>query len=100
MGQASSVRWQIHRQDVYDALPPGVADELKRRLPKNEHGNRKARLWQLLTVDTGSPHLDRQLTATITLMQVSDDKKSFDENFERVFGRQTRLALVFRENPA
>ena len=33
---------------VYDALPPGVADELKRRLPKNEHGNRRAKLWQLL----------------------------------------------------
>ena len=82
---------------VYDALPPGIADELKRRLPKNEHGNRRAKLWQLLTVDTGSPHLDRQLTATITLMQVSDDKRDFDEKFDRVFGKQTRLTLVVRE---
>jgi P63C domain len=85
---------------VYDALPPGVADELKRRLPKNEHGNRRAKLWQLLTVDTGSPHLDRQLTATITLMQVADDKKDFEEKFERVFGQQPRLPLVFTETPA
>jgi hypothetical protein len=76
---------------VYEALPPGVLDELKRRLPKNDHGNRKAKLWQLLTVDTGSPHLDRQLTATTTLMQVSDDKKDFEAKFDRVFGKQTML---------
>src|SRR5262249_24049360 len=54
---------------VYDALPKGVAEELKRRLPKNENGNRKAKLHQLLTVDTRNPHLDRQLTALITLIQ-------------------------------
>ncbi|HEV1996415.1 MAG TPA: P63C domain-containing protein [Candidatus Acidoferrum sp.] len=76
---------------VYEALPPGVLDELKRRLPKNEHGNRRAKLWQLLTVDTGSPHLDKQLTADITLMQVSDSKAQFEDNFEKVFGMQPRL---------
>lgn len=76
---------------VYEALPPGVLDELKRRLPKNEHGNRRAKLWQLLTVDTGSPHLDRQLTADITLMQVSETKTQFEDNFEKVFGKQPRL---------
>jgi hypothetical protein len=51
---------------VFEALPPGVLGELKARLPKNEHGNRRAKLWQLLTVDTGIPHLDRQLTADLT----------------------------------
>jgi P63C domain len=79
---------------VYEALPPGVLDELKRRLPKNESGNRRAKLWQLLTVDTGSPHLDRQLTADITLMQVSDTKKLFEENFDKVFGKQPRLPFT------
>jgi hypothetical protein len=79
---------------VYEALPPGVLDELKRRLPKNENGNRRAKLWQLLTVDTGSPHLDKQLTADITLMQVSDAKAQFEENFDKVFGKQTRLSFT------
>jgi hypothetical protein len=61
---------------------------------KNEHGNRRAKLWQLLTVDTGSPHLDRQLTATITIMQLSDDKKDFEEKWERVFGKQAKFDLA------
>ncbi len=78
---------------VYDALPPGVTDELKKRLPKNEHGNRRAKLWQQLTLDTGSPHLDRQLRDDILLMQVSDDKKIFELNWEKAFGRQRFLPL-------
>jgi len=79
---------------VFDALPPGVLDELKARLPKNEHGNRRAKLWQLLTVDTGIPHLDRQLTADLTLMQISESKEQFDEHWDKLFGRQPRLPLT------
>jgi hypothetical protein len=79
---------------VFDALPPGVLGELKARLPKNEHGNRRAKLWQLLTVDTGIPHLDRQLTADLTLMQIADTKQQFEDNWDRLFGKQTRLPLL------
>jgi hypothetical protein len=79
---------------VFDALPPGVLDELKARLPKNEHGNRRAKLWQLLTVDTGIPHLDRQLTADLTLMQISETKQQFEEHWDKLFGKQPRLPLV------
>jgi len=78
---------------VFEALPPGVLDELKARLPKNEHGNRRAKLWQLLTVDTGIPHLDRQLTADLTLMQISEDKQQFEDNWDKLFGRQPKLPL-------
>ena len=78
---------------VYDALPPGVADELKKRLPKNEHGNRKAKLWQQLTVDTGSPHLDRQLNDVVLLMEVSDDKAAFEQNWKKKWGIQRFLPL-------
>jgi hypothetical protein len=78
---------------VFEALPPGVLDELKARLPKNEKGNRRARLWQLLTIDTGIPHLDRQLTADVTLMQIADKKEDFEHNWDKLFGRQRQLAL-------
>ncbi len=78
---------------VFEALPPGVLDELKARLPKNEKGNRRAKLWQLLTIDTGIPHLDRQLTADLTLMQIADNKGQFEENWDKLFGRQPRLPL-------
>jgi hypothetical protein len=79
---------------VFEALPPGVLAELKLRLPKNEHGNRRAKLWQLLTVDTGIPHLDRQLTADITIMQLSDTKQQFEDQWDRLFGKQQRLPLL------
>lgn len=73
--QAGRHAINLDQHRIVNALPPGVLDELKRRLPKNEHGNRRAKLWQLLTVDTGIPHLDKQLTADVTLMQISDNKK-------------------------
>jgi hypothetical protein len=76
---------------IYDALPPGVREELQRKLPKNESGNRRAKLWQALTADTGIPHLDRQLTAVITLMELSSDKKEFEQYFQRLFGKQRTL---------
>lgn len=78
---------------VYDGLPPGIKEELQRRLPKNESGNRRAKLWQLLTVDTGSPHLDRQLDRDIVLMEVSDNKEEFEHNWNKAFGRQRYLPL-------
>jgi len=79
---------------VFEALPPGVLDELKARLPKNEKGNRRAKLWQLLTINTGIPHLDRQLTADVTLMQIADKKEDFEHNWDKLFGKQRQLALT------
>jgi hypothetical protein len=79
---------------VFEGLPPGVLDELKARLPKNEHGNRRGHLWRLLTVDTGIPHLDRQLTADLTLMQISETKQQFEEHWDKLFGKQQRLPLI------
>jgi hypothetical protein len=79
---------------VFEALPPGVLDELKARLPKNENGNRRAKLWQLLSVDTGIPHLDRQLTADLTLMQISPSKVEFDQHWDKLFGKQRQLPLI------
>jgi hypothetical protein len=78
---------------IYDALPPAVADELKRRLPKNEHGNRKAQPWQILTVDTGSPQLDKQLNDGVLLTEVSDDKKAFEQNWKKEWGVQWFLPM-------
>jgi len=76
---------------IYEPLPPGVLEELKRQLPKNESGHRRAKLWQLLSVDTGIPHLDRQLTTVLTIMQLSPDKATFDNHFRTLFSKQARL---------
>lgn len=79
---------------VYDALPPGVLDELRRLNPRNEHGNRSYRFHQFLTADTGNAHLDKQISTVTTLMRISDDKDEFEELFERAFPPpQPRLPL-------
>ena len=79
---------------VYDALPPGVLDELRRLNPRNEHGHRSYRFHQFLTADTGNAHLDKQISTVTTLMRISDDKEEFEELFERAFPPpQPRLPL-------
>lgn len=50
---------------------------------------------QFLTVDTGSKHLDRQVSTVTTLMRISDTKEQFERLFERAFPPlQPRLPLV------
>jgi hypothetical protein len=44
-------------------------------------------------VDTGIPHLDKQLTADLTLMEISEIKQQFEEFWDRLFGKQPRLPL-------
>jgi len=64
--------------------------------PVTESGYRKHKHFQHLTADTGNVHLDRQITATTTIMKVSDDRKDFEENFAKAFAKtyQNRLPLV------
>jgi hypothetical protein len=78
---------------IYEPLPPGVLEEMKNRLPKNEHGNRKSQLWRTLSIDTGIPHLDRQIGDVLLMMRLSADKKEFAVYFERMFGKQLQLRL-------
>jgi hypothetical protein len=78
---------------VYDQLPPGVVDELKRKSPKNEKKRRRYHLHRWLTEDIGNPHLKNQLIAVVTLMNVSSNWRKFKELFARKFGTQTQLDL-------
>jgi len=82
---------------VYEKLPDGVLGELRKRNPAQEDGRRRHKHHQLLTVDTGNVHLDRQITAVTTIMRIADNKSHFEELFERAFPplyQQLRLPLV------
>ena len=84
---------------VYEPLPPGVLDELRRLNPVTESGWRKRKHFQYLTADTGNEHLDRQITSVVTLMRVSDDRDELEHNFAKAFAKtpvplQERLPLV------
>ncbi|BCH32651.1 hypothetical protein MesoLjLc_45810 [Mesorhizobium sp. L-8-10] len=79
---------------IYEQLPNGVLDELRRVNPKDGQGRRKVRHHQYLTDQIGNPHLERQLAATTAIMRVADDWPSFKRMFARAFprkGDQTEL---------
>lgn len=78
---------------VYEALPAGVLEELRKTLPKNDKGNRRGKLWQALTTETGSPHLDTQLDHDIVLMQTSVSPEDFDTRWKMIYGKQRLLPL-------
>lgn len=85
---------------VYETLPKGVLEELRRKNPP-ENGQRRYKHFQFLTEDTGDVHLDGQILKVTTLLQVAQDKKHFDEIFSRVFprtGQQLSLALPQAES--
>lgn len=73
---------------IYDKLPPGVLDELRRITPKSEAGHRTKRYHQFLTEDIGNPHLMSQIASVITLMRISPNMRKFKEHFNRAFNPQ------------
>jgi hypothetical protein len=87
---------QLINKYIYEQLPPPVLPELRKLNPITESGYRRHRHFQYLTADTGNVHLDRQITATTTIMKVSDDRRDFENKFNRAFGKhyQGKLPLV------
>lgn len=83
---------------VYEQLPDGVLDELRRMNPKDGSGRRRARHHQFLTEDVGNPHLERQITATMTLMRISENWSEFKRHFTRAFPKKnTQIDMVLDE---
>lgn len=69
---------------IYDKMPPGVLEELKKKNPTNENGNRQHRHHQFLTEDIGNEKLKEQLNVVTTIMKISDDMNEFKKLIERV----------------
>lgn len=68
---------------IYNELSPEIHEELKKRNPINNKGNRKSKHHQLLTHDIGCPALEKQIAKVNTLMSVSEDKAQFDILYEK-----------------
>ena len=80
---------------VYEQLPPGVLDELKRVTPKS------ARLHQSLTADIGQPELAAQITQVVTIFRLSDNMQQVWANIAKLRSRQVgqlELPFEFDEN--
>lgn len=78
---------------VYDLMPPGVLEELRKKNPITKKGFRKRKHHQHLTEDIGIPHLDRHLTKLITVMELSNGIEDFKDKFYKVFKNKNQLKL-------
>lgn len=73
---------------VYERLAPGIVEELERRNPKDDKGNRRGKHHQLLTEDVGHPALAQHLYAVIGLMRASSDWDAFLRILDRAYPRK------------
>ncbi|MCD8418845.1 P63C domain-containing protein [Tenacibaculum finnmarkense genomovar finnmarkense] len=82
---------------IYEQLPDGVLENLRKNTPKTEKGNWKYKFHQSLTPEVGKEHLKKQITEVTTLMEISKNKKEFEDFFERKYGDNSQLELEFGE---
>ena len=82
---------------VYDRLPPGVLEELRRRNPTQDRTKRrKFKHHQFLSEDFGQPDLRDHLLQVIAVMKVSRTWDGFKRNFDEAFpkpGTKIDMAL-------
>lgn len=61
---------------IYEQLPPGVLEELRRKNPKDSAtGRRKSTHHQHLTEEIGHPSLEKQITSVTTLLRATPTGK-------------------------
>ncbi len=93
-----SVVGHYTRDLIYQRLADGVIDELERRNPTDEKGNRKAKHHQWLTEDIGHPALAQHLYATIGFMRAATSWDQFYRSMQRAFPKlNATLFLNFPE---
>lgn len=81
---------------IYEELPHGVLDALKKKTPKSEAGNKTARYHQSLTPDVGEPNLSAQINKIVTLFKLSDNMRELWFNFKKLKEREVgQLSLPF-----
>lgn len=71
---------------VYDLMPEGVLEELRKRNPVDEKIHRRRyKHHQFLTEETGVEYLDKHLLSVLTLMRGFDTWDEFDKAFRKSF---------------
>lgn len=80
---------KLTNQLVYERLPEGVLDELKKRNPTLAGtGRRRWKHHQFLSEDIGQPDLRDHLLQLVTLMRISKDWRSFVAHVNEAFPRR------------
>lgn len=77
---------KLTRALIYDPLPAGVREELEKKNPYlPDRKGRKHKHHQLLSEKIGHPHLEKQITAVVTLLRISDTWEEFLKHFGKAF---------------
>ena len=69
---------------IWDRIAPGVREELEKRNPKNESGERPVHHHQWLTHDIGHPELQKHLIGVIALMKSVRTEHGWTECLRRI----------------
>jgi len=73
---------------IYEQLPKGVLEELKKKTPKGSKGNYAARFHQSLTLDVGEPNLSAQINQIVTIFRLSDNMEQMWGYFKTLNNRK------------
>jgi hypothetical protein len=68
---------------VYSRLAPGILQELKKKNPRNESGNRSRKHHQHFTKDYGHPELREHLSKVVFLMKACTSWSDFKKRLDR-----------------
>lgn len=79
---------------VYERLAPGIVEELQKRNPRNDKGNRVSKHFQWLTEDVGHPALAQHLYATIGFMRAATTWDQFYRMMQRAFPKKNTTMLL------
>ena len=85
---------------VYERIAPGVLDELKRIVPRDDKGRLKYHYHRRLTEDVGHPRLREHLAAVIALMRAFSDWHSFYRAMNRALPKQIKCPLFDQQDGA
>ncbi len=86
---------------VYKRLAPGVLDELKKVVPRNEDGRPTAKYFQKLTSNVGYPKLREHLGSVVTLMKLSQNYGDFADKLNHIHPRYGQQMLIpYEYDPA
>ena len=79
---------------VYKRLAPGVLEELRRIMPRDESGRMKHKLFQGLTEDLGHPKLLAHIAGVVMLMKYAPSWKVFMDRLDREYPQWGKTAML------
>ncbi len=83
---------------VYERLAPNILEELEKKNPKNESGNRVNRHHQWLTDEVGHPALAQHIHAVIGFMRASTKWDDFYRLMQRAFPKKNEQLPLLTED--